>query len=49
MDLQNSYPWTKFQGGTVVDVGGGTGHVSRFLAEVSYSTFCMIFGLNNYS
>lgn len=34
VDLQKSYPWAQFQGGTVVDVGGGTGHVSRFLAKV---------------
>ncbi|OQE22381.1 hypothetical protein PENSTE_c010G00297 [Penicillium steckii] len=39
VDLQNSYPWTKFYGGTVVDVGGGTGHVSRFLAENLPSVF----------
>jgi hypothetical protein len=34
VDLQNCYPWAQFAGGTVVDVGGGTGHVSRFLAKV---------------
>lgn len=34
VDLRGSYPWEQFQGGTVVDVGGGTGHVSRFLAKV---------------
>jgi len=33
VDLQNCYPWAQFAGGTVVDVGGGTGHVSRFLAK----------------
>jgi ubiquinone/menaquinone biosynthesis C-methylase UbiE len=34
VDLQNCYPWDQFAGGTIVDVGGGTGHVSRFLAKV---------------
>ncbi|KAF3396440.1 Sterigmatocystin 8-O-methyltransferase [Penicillium rolfsii] len=39
VDLRNSYPWAQFQGGTVVDVGGGTGHVSRFLAKTDKLLF----------
>ncbi|KAJ5427427.1 hypothetical protein N7491_007869 [Penicillium cf. griseofulvum] len=33
LSLRDAYPWSKFAGGTIVDVGGGMGHVSIFLAE----------------
>jgi len=33
-ELRDSYDWAKLQG-TVVDVGGGSGHISIALARVS--------------
>jgi methylase of polypeptide subunit release factors len=33
-ELRDSYDWEKLQG-TVVDVGGGSGHISIALAQVS--------------
>jgi hypothetical protein len=33
-DLKDSFRWKDLGNGKVVDVGGGRGHVSTFLAEV---------------
>jgi hypothetical protein len=37
-DTVDGYPWAELQG-TVVDMGGGSGHVSVELAEVRLSLF----------
>lgn len=34
VELRDNYPWAKLKG-TVVDIGGGSGHVSIELAKVS--------------
>lgn len=34
-ELHNGYPWESLEGGTVVDIGGGNGHISIGLARVS--------------
>lgn len=34
-ELRDHFPWTQLKG-TVVDIGGGSGHVSMILARVSY-------------
>jgi len=34
-DLSEIYPWQELQGGKIVDMGGGNGHVSIHLANVS--------------
>lgn len=33
-ELSNEYDWASLPKGKIVDVGGGSGHVSRSLAEV---------------
>ena len=35
-ELRDQYSWAALGSAKVVDVGGGNGHVSRGLAEVSY-------------
>jgi ribosomal protein L11 methylase PrmA len=35
--MRDSYQWESLKDGTVVDVGGGSGHVSMALAKVSLS------------
>ncbi|KAL8656995.1 MAG: hypothetical protein Q9226_002366 [Calogaya cf. arnoldii] len=32
-ELRDGYPWSKFGSGKIVDVGGGSGHVSIYLAQ----------------
>ncbi|KAL8881680.1 MAG: hypothetical protein Q9198_001163 [Flavoplaca austrocitrina] len=32
-ELRDGYPWSRFDGGKIVDVGGGSGHVSIYLAQ----------------
>jgi hypothetical protein len=34
--LRDSYPWAKLGNSTIIDVAGGGGHVSMFLAKVSW-------------
>lgn len=33
-ELRDGYPWQRFGKGKIVDVGGGSGHVSIYLAKV---------------
>lgn len=33
--LKESYPWDKIESGKIIDVGGGSGHMSVSLARVS--------------
>lgn len=35
--LTESYAWESVNKSTIVDVGGGSGHISMSLAKVSYS------------
>ena len=46
-ELRDEFPWQRFNGGRVVDVGGGSGHVSIYLAKVGcvpYSSWsCTVF------
>lgn len=35
-DLVDSFPWASLKDGKVVDIGGGSGHISIFLAKVSF-------------
>ena len=37
-ELQDHYPWASLGNATVVDVGGGNGHVSVALGQVSSSS-----------
>ena len=39
-ELRDHFPWTQLKG-TVVDIGGGSGHVSMILAQVSYLRPCL--------
>jgi hypothetical protein len=34
--LRDSYPWAELGNSTIIDVAGGGGHVSMFLAKVSW-------------
>jgi len=34
MKLHNSFPWASIKAGKVVDIGGGSGHISIGLAQV---------------
>ena len=33
-ELRDGFPWQRFNNGKIVDVGGGSGHVSIYLAKV---------------
>lgn len=35
-ELRDSYPWAGLKDGTVVDIGGGSGHISIALAKVRF-------------
>lgn len=38
-ELRDGYPWQNFGKGKIVDVGGGSGHVSIYLAKVCTAPF----------
>lgn len=38
-ELRDSFAWASLGNGKVVDVGGGSGHISIGLARVSYASF----------
>jgi hypothetical protein len=35
-ELRDEYPWAALGKGKVVDIGGGSGHISLYLARVSF-------------
>lgn len=40
-ELRDGFPWASLGSGKVVDIGGGSGHISNELARVSFS--CHLF------
>jgi len=40
-ELRDSFPWATLGSGKVVDVGGGSGHISIGLARVSHTSHIM--------
>jgi tRNA A58 N-methylase Trm61 len=46
-ELRDCFPWGDING-TVVDVGGGSGHISMALARVSFSFLASAMILNHF-
>ena len=38
-ELRDAFPWESLKNGKVVDIGGGSGHISIALAQVSSPSF----------